>query len=191
MSLTVTELRALLSSLSLDTRGNKSTLKSRLAKHNKSTSSTTSPTPPRIQARKRPNGQEYDSYLVFDVEATCERLDGVPRLAFASVPSSFLALRKRILIGGAKVRQVSERDYRMARDSPSMETNSLNLDPASRLNDGRGRGWYRGRVEIGESGRVSFLCQTDLESDTLAILYRIDWNHSGNFYFFPYSVAMT
>jgi len=88
MSLTVSELRDQLSSLSLDTRGNKQTLKSRLAKHNKSsTSPSRSATPPPIDNGRRPQGQEYDSYLVFDVEATCERLDGVPRLAFALVPT--------------------------------------------------------------------------------------------------------
>jgi hypothetical protein len=84
---TVSELRSLLSSLSLDSRGTKQTLKQRLLKHHqqqqkKSTSSSTITTT-RSESSGRPIGQDYDSYLVLDVEATCERIDGNPRLAFS------------------------------------------------------------------------------------------------------------
>ncbi|GAA6022801.1 hypothetical protein JCM11491_006411 [Sporobolomyces phaffii] len=86
MSLTVAELRAALAALSLDSRGNKHALKLRLAKHSRAASSpspspTPTPTPPR--ARVRPAGQHFDSYLVFDVEATCESIPGNPKLAFS------------------------------------------------------------------------------------------------------------
>ncbi|GAA5958195.1 hypothetical protein JCM3765_002844 [Sporobolomyces pararoseus] len=83
---TVSELRALLSSLSLDSRGTKQTLKQRLLKHQsrtRSSSSSSTPTPATTEARNRPKNQDYDSYLVFDVEATCELIEGNPRLAFS------------------------------------------------------------------------------------------------------------
>ncbi|GAA5910198.1 3'-5' exonuclease [Sporobolomyces salmoneus] len=82
---TVAELRSLLSSLSLDSRGTKSTLKHRLLKHKQSSSTTSSasPSPPANTERRRPKGQKYDSYLVCDVEATCENIQGNPKLAFS------------------------------------------------------------------------------------------------------------
>ncbi|GAA6062463.1 hypothetical protein JCM10212_005366 [Sporobolomyces blumeae] len=88
MSLTVAELRAALDALSLDSRGTKPTLKARLARHRARTSSSSSrpTTPAPIDDRDRetrPPGQLYDSYLVFDVEATCERMELIPRLAFS------------------------------------------------------------------------------------------------------------
>ncbi|BGP53761.1 hypothetical protein JCM8202_005533 [Rhodotorula sphaerocarpa] len=108
---TVSELRATLSALSLDSRGNKDTLKRRLLNARKhatasqereraatgadvgaggldsGTARTTSDhvDPPRPEPRaRRPPGQQFDSFLVFDVEATCERIDEPwGRLAFA------------------------------------------------------------------------------------------------------------
>ncbi|GJN88727.1 hypothetical protein Rhopal_001693-T1 [Rhodotorula paludigena] len=81
---TVSELRAALAALSLDSRGTKDTLKRRLAKHrSRSSASPPSPAPP-TQPRTRPGGQCYDSFLVFDVEATCEHIaEPWGKLAFA------------------------------------------------------------------------------------------------------------
>ncbi|KAG0657285.1 hypothetical protein C6P46_006569 [Rhodotorula mucilaginosa] len=86
MPSTVTDLRAALAALSLDSRGNKDTLKKRLLRASKK-----SPSPPsqaglvpetettattKRQGRpRRPHDQQFDSFLVFDVEATCERID--------------------------------------------------------------------------------------------------------------------
>lgn len=38
-----------------------------------------------VGGETRPSGQIYDSFLVFDVEATCELIEGphTPRLAFS------------------------------------------------------------------------------------------------------------
>jgi hypothetical protein len=70
-------LRAGLAALSLDTRGHRSVLAKRLAKSR-------IVTPPKPIPSTRPEGQHYDSYLVFDVEATCERIEGpYNKLAFA------------------------------------------------------------------------------------------------------------
>ncbi|GAA5990092.1 hypothetical protein JCM5350_001097 [Sporobolomyces pararoseus] len=83
---TVSELRALLSSLSLDSRGTKQTLKQRLLKHQsrtRSSSPSSTPTLAPSEERNRPRNQGYDSYLVFDVEATCELIERNPRLAFS------------------------------------------------------------------------------------------------------------
>lgn len=98
MPSTVTDLRAALAALSLDSRGNKDTLKKRLLRANKS-SRQHSPPPPPSQAghvpdttattkrrRRRPHDQQFDSFLVFDVEATCERIDEPwGKFAFACV----------------------------------------------------------------------------------------------------------
>lgn len=66
-----------LAALSLDTRGHRSVLAKRLAKSR-------IVTPPKPIPSTRPEGQHYDSYLVFDVEATCERIEGpYNKLAFA------------------------------------------------------------------------------------------------------------
>ncbi|BGP13783.1 hypothetical protein JCM10213_006385 [Rhodosporidiobolus nylandii] len=84
----VADLRAALAALNLDSRGTKDTLKKRLtrAKAKKRVK------PPPAEGsqdgapgeRSRPPGQEYDSFLVFDVEATCERIEGpYGRLAFS------------------------------------------------------------------------------------------------------------
>ncbi|GAA5970593.1 hypothetical protein JCM8115_000830 [Rhodotorula mucilaginosa] len=80
MPSTVTDLRAALAALSLDSRGNKDTLKKRLLRASKK-----SPSPPsqaghlpettKRRRRRRPHDQQFDSFLVFDVEATCERID--------------------------------------------------------------------------------------------------------------------
>ncbi|GAA5932878.1 3'-5' exonuclease [Sporobolomyces koalae] len=85
MSLTVAELRAALSALALDTRGNKQTLKTRLAKHHRSTSpSPAGPAPAVPVLRERPHDQSYDSFLVFDVEATCQVMPNhLAKLAFS------------------------------------------------------------------------------------------------------------
>ncbi|GAA6004639.1 hypothetical protein JCM10207_000964 [Rhodosporidiobolus poonsookiae] len=86
-ALTVDELRQTLGQLKLDTRGTKDTLKKRLARHAKLHAG--SPSSPPLSsaapdAPTRPPEQLYDSYLVFDVEATCERIEGpYGRLAFA------------------------------------------------------------------------------------------------------------
>ncbi|GAA5863805.1 hypothetical protein JCM1840_005772 [Sporobolomyces johnsonii] len=83
----VLDLRQALSALSLDSRGNKDALKKRLARH-RSRSRTASPSqrqsPEPLAEPTRPPGQHYDSFLVFDVEATCERIEGTHhKLAFA------------------------------------------------------------------------------------------------------------
>ncbi|CEQ39795.1 SPOSA6832_01343, partial [Sporobolomyces salmonicolor] len=83
----VLDLRQALSALSLDSRGNKDALKKRLARH-RSRSRTASPSrrqsPGPLAERTRPPGQHYDSFLVFDVEATCDRIEGTHhKLAFA------------------------------------------------------------------------------------------------------------
>lgn len=100
---TVAELRATLSSLSLDSRGNKQTLKQRLAKHRSKTSSSSASTSTSTvlghrrgdnedddeeeeeEEETRPSGEIYDSFLMFDVEATCVLIEGphTPRLAFS------------------------------------------------------------------------------------------------------------
>jgi hypothetical protein len=84
---TVAELREALAALSLDPRGNKDTLRKRLARATRSLSRSSSP--PRQPARERqtrPPDQLYDSFLVFDVEATCEQIEGPwGKLAFACV----------------------------------------------------------------------------------------------------------
>ncbi|GAA5822893.1 hypothetical protein JCM11251_004415 [Rhodosporidiobolus azoricus] len=85
-SLTVDELRAQLKHLNLDSRGTKPTLKARLLRHRNLTLpppslETASVAQPRPRLR-RPPGQDYDSFLVFDVEASC--IDGLPgRIAFS------------------------------------------------------------------------------------------------------------
>ncbi|GAA5885242.1 hypothetical protein JCM6882_009534 [Rhodosporidiobolus microsporus] len=87
-SLTVDQLRDALRALNLDSRGNKATLKVRLGRAIRSSASPSPPplptaTAPRPRPRlRRPPGQCYDSFLVFDVEATC--IDGLPgRIAFS------------------------------------------------------------------------------------------------------------
>lgn len=94
MPSTVTDLRAALAALSLDSRGNKDTLKKRLLRANKS-SRQSSPFPPLSSSsqagelprrRRRPHDQQFDSFLVFDVEATCEKIDEPwGKFAFACV----------------------------------------------------------------------------------------------------------
>ncbi|POY74444.1 hypothetical protein BMF94_2638 [Rhodotorula taiwanensis] len=98
MPLSVSELRAALAALSLDSRGNKDTLKKRWLRANKlpreTAGSSDGPGQEEAQARRggqpnpaprsRPPDQEYDSFLVFDVEATCERIEEPwGKLAFA------------------------------------------------------------------------------------------------------------
>ncbi|GAA6029231.1 hypothetical protein JCM8097_003579 [Rhodosporidiobolus ruineniae] len=89
--LTIEQLRQQLSSLGLDSRGHKDVLKKRLLRA-RSRLSSASPTPPPPLApsprpateRTRPPGETYDSFLVFDVEATCQQIEGpYGRLAFA------------------------------------------------------------------------------------------------------------
>ncbi|GAA5887170.1 hypothetical protein JCM3774_005344, partial [Rhodotorula dairenensis] len=74
MPSTADELRAALAALSLDSRGNKDTLKRRLLRANKSRQQSPTPHTDR-RRRRRPPDQHFDSFLVFDVEATCERID--------------------------------------------------------------------------------------------------------------------
>ncbi|BGP29931.1 hypothetical protein JCM10296v2_001683 [Rhodotorula toruloides] len=83
--LTVAELRDALAALSLDSRGNKDTLKKRLARATRSLSRSSSPARLPVRERQtRPPDQLYDSFLVFDVEATCEEIEGPwGKLAFA------------------------------------------------------------------------------------------------------------
>lgn len=100
MPLSVSELRAALAALSLDSRGNKDTLKKRWLRANKLPRGTSGSSDgagaeeaqprrggqPDPAPRSRPPDQEYDSFLVFDVEATCERIDEPwGKLAFACV----------------------------------------------------------------------------------------------------------
>ncbi|BGP37752.1 hypothetical protein JCM10449v2_001674 [Rhodotorula kratochvilovae] len=88
-ALTVQELRDALQALKLDSRGTKDTLRKRLARHTRSAASSssrpTSPPPPQPRsALEKPEGQSYHSFLVFDVEATCQRIDQPwGKLAFA------------------------------------------------------------------------------------------------------------
>ncbi|KAK4701406.1 hypothetical protein P7C70_g4823, partial [Phenoliferia sp. Uapishka_3] len=71
-----------LAALSLDTRGHKKELAKRL-RNAQSRSLNSSPEPP-PSAYARPPGQDYNSFLVIDVEATCERMDGaLAKLAFS------------------------------------------------------------------------------------------------------------
>lgn len=85
-----------LAALSLDTRGHKDVLQKRLARAKRirakmtdaetavKTSSSETGANPR---RRRPQGELYDSFLCFDVEATCERMDNVQgRAAFSYAP---------------------------------------------------------------------------------------------------------
>jgi 3'-5' exoribonuclease 1 len=82
----VEELRSVLASLSLDTRGNKARLKSRLWHHARQSALRATQDEPEGAEESRPEAQMYDSYLVLDVEATCEKIDGPwTRLAFACV----------------------------------------------------------------------------------------------------------
>ncbi|KAJ8295367.1 3'-5' exonuclease eri-1 [Rhodotorula toruloides] len=83
--LTVAELRDALAALSLDSRGTKNTLKKRLARATRSLSRSSSPArPPARERQTRPPDQLFDSFLVFDVEATCEEIEGPwGKLAFA------------------------------------------------------------------------------------------------------------
>jgi 3'-5' exoribonuclease 1 len=81
-----------LAALSLDTRGHKDVLQKRLARANKARATVAVPssstekqveTLNELQAN-RPEGELYDSFLCFDVEATCERMDNVyGRAAFS------------------------------------------------------------------------------------------------------------
>lgn len=63
--------------LNLETRGNKDSLKARLLKAKKFNSIQDEIS---IPISTRPPGEEFERFLVFDVEATCEKLEG--RLAF-------------------------------------------------------------------------------------------------------------
>lgn len=82
MAATVDSLRSALSTLNLETRGNKDALKSRL--RNALSSAAVPPPPEPSPPRRRPPNEEFDSFLVLDVEATCEKADDDnPRLAFA------------------------------------------------------------------------------------------------------------
>lgn len=91
--LTVAELRDALAALSLDSRGTKNTLKKRLARATRSLSRSSSPArPPARERQTRPPDQLFDSFLVFDVEATCEEIEGPwGKLAFACVCGSSLS----------------------------------------------------------------------------------------------------
>lgn len=77
-----------LAALGIETRGHKDVLAKRLRNANArlaSPSPSTSPPPPDLAppTRPRPQGEHYDSFLVFDVEATCEDLQGkLQRLSF-------------------------------------------------------------------------------------------------------------
>lgn len=72
-----------LADLGRETRGNRDALKLRLAKATRLAA--VPPLPPAPPRRlNRPPGESYDAFLVLDVEATCERIEGVyDRLAFA------------------------------------------------------------------------------------------------------------
>lgn len=132
MPSTVTDLRAALAALSLDSRGNKDTLKKRLLRASKK-----SPSPPsqaghlpettKRRRRRRPHDQQFDSFLVFDVEATCERIDEPwGKFAFACVePFPVLGPPCAMIPEPRSTRQLPERDHRVARRSPAMaEINS-------------------------------------------------------------------
>ena len=86
MAATVETLRTQLSTLNLETRGNKEALKTRLRNANRiPTPAASSLLPPEPAAPpRRPPNEEFDSFLVLDVEATCEKVEGPnSRLAFA------------------------------------------------------------------------------------------------------------
>lgn len=189
---TVSELRATLSALSLDSRGNKDTLKRRLLNARKhatasqereraatgadvgaggldsGTARTTSDhvDPPRPEPRaRRPPGQQFDSFLVFDVEATCERIDEPwGRLAFACVaPLRPLQSNVRNLSHLSRTyrnEQLSERDHRMARHPPPVAA-------------AVGR-----RVGSRQSRRVPLVRQAGVGARHLALLHRAHGNHS-------------
>lgn len=61
-----------LSSLNLETRGNKTALKKRFRQSQLQSPSPSPPLPPGT----RPPGEVYDYFLVVDVEATCEKIEG-------------------------------------------------------------------------------------------------------------------
>ncbi|KPV75655.1 uncharacterized protein RHOBADRAFT_43078 [Rhodotorula graminis WP1] len=71
-ALTVSELRQALTALSLDSRGTKDTLRKRLARYTRSASTSRPASPQPSHALDKPDSQRYHSFLVFDVEATCE-----------------------------------------------------------------------------------------------------------------------
>ncbi|KAI5479590.1 Short-chain dehydrogenase/reductase family protein [Pseudohyphozyma bogoriensis] len=82
---TVDELRLTLATLSLDPTGNKKTLISRLWQHkrNQATAAALALAPPPPPPTRPPN-ESFDSFLVLDVEATCEQIEGPwTKLAFA------------------------------------------------------------------------------------------------------------
>lgn len=138
MPSTVTDLRAALAALSLDSRGNKDTLKKRLLRASKKSPSPpsqaghvpeteTTATTKRQGRRRRPHDQQFDSFLVFDVEATCERIDEPwGKFAFACVePLPVLGPLCAMFPEPLSTRQLPERDHRVARRSPAMaEINS-------------------------------------------------------------------
>ncbi|GAA5890990.1 hypothetical protein JCM8208_003122 [Rhodotorula glutinis] len=71
-ALTVSELRQALTALSLDSRGTKHTLRKRLARYTRSASNSRPASPQPDHALDKPDSQRFHSFLVFDVEATCE-----------------------------------------------------------------------------------------------------------------------
>ncbi|GAA5843800.1 hypothetical protein JCM9279_000150 [Rhodotorula babjevae] len=73
-ALTVAELRQALAALSLDARGTKDTLRKRLARYTRSASSSRPASPQPDTQLDKPNDQRFHSFLVFDVEATCEHI---------------------------------------------------------------------------------------------------------------------
>ncbi|KAL8284280.1 hypothetical protein RQP46_005029 [Phenoliferia psychrophenolica] len=76
----VDDLRQLLGDLNLDQRGHKRELARRLRLHSQNAARPESPPPPET----RPPGQDFDAFLVIDVEATCERIEGLhSKLAFS------------------------------------------------------------------------------------------------------------
>jgi hypothetical protein len=153
---TVQELRDALSDLNLDSRGNKDTLKKRLARALKanSLSPPSSPSPPATPPqRTRPPGQEYDSFLVFDVEATCERIEGpYGRLAF-SYPFVSLFL---LFYSPRLTFRAQERGHRMAGH------------PSAVAETRRSR---RRRVGSRQNRRISLFRQTHVEASALSLLY--------------------
>ncbi|EGU12478.1 Double-strand siRNA ribonuclease [Rhodotorula toruloides ATCC 204091] len=108
--LTVAELRDALAALSLDSRGNKDTLRKRLARATRSLSRSSSPARPLAREQQtRPPDQLFDSFLVFDVEATCEEIEGPwGKLAFA-YPNEIIEWPV-ILLQWRKKRRRDERD---------------------------------------------------------------------------------
>lgn len=83
-----------LADLQLETRGNKDALRLRLAR---AQSRARSPELPLPAPTTRPDGETYDHFLVVDVEATCEKIEGpYTRLAF-SYPNEVIELPVNLL----------------------------------------------------------------------------------------------